>query len=383
MRFEFATASRVIFGPGTLDEVPALAGALGQRALVVTGRTTDRAAHLLALLESQPIETQSFGISGEPTIDMVLSGLERARESAADLVIGIGGGSALDAGKAIAALLTNGGEPLDYLEVIGRGQPLTRPSAPLIAVPTTAGTGAEVTRNAVLGSPEHKVKVSMRSPGMLPRVAVIDPQLTHSMPPTVTASTGLDALTQCLEPFVSHKANPLTDAVCRTGLGRCGRSLQRAYETGDPAAREDMALASLFGGLALTNAKLGAVHGFAGPLGGMYPAPHGAVCARLLPFVMEANIRALQGREPDNPALARYTEAARLLTGNPEAGVSEGVRWVQELCAALAVPPLAEYGITAADFPAIVEQSQKASSMQGNPIRLRDDELTEILRLAC
>lgn len=193
--------------------------------------------------------------------------------------------------------MANGGDPLDYAEVIGHGRPLERRSLPLIAIPTTAGTGAEVTRNAVIGSPEHRVKVSLRSPLMLPEVAIVDPELTRDLPPALTASTGLDALTQLIEPLVSCRTNPLTDALCRSGIQRAARSLRRAVEHGeDLVAREDMSLASLFSGLALANAALGAVHGLTGPLGGMFEASHGALCASLLPAVMEANVRALRHR---------------------------------------------------------------------------------------
>jgi alcohol dehydrogenase class IV len=279
--------------------------------------------------------------------------------------------------------MTNPGELLDYLEVIGRGRPLTHAPAPYIAIPTTAGTGSEVTRNAVLASPEHQVKVSLRSPLMLPRLAVVDPELTYSVPPAITASTGLDALTQVLEPYVCNQPNPMIDALCREGLGRAARSLRRAYENGNDAeAREDMALVSLFGGLALANAKLGAVHGFAAPLGGMFSAPHGVTCARLLAYVMEANVRALQTRMPDSPALARYDQVAQILTGKATARAADGVLWTQNLCEALNVPPLSEFGLAEEDFPSVVDKARKASSMQGNPIKLSDEELTEILRKA-
>jgi alcohol dehydrogenase class IV len=279
--------------------------------------------------------------------------------------------------------MTNPGEPLDYLEVIGHGQPLIHASAPYIAVPTTAGTGSEVTRNAVLASPQHRVKVSLRSPLMLPRIAVVDPELTHSVPPDVTASTGLDALTQVLEPYVSNQANPMTDAICREGLKRAAASLRRAYEDGqDATAREDMALVSLFGGLALANAKLGAAHGFAGPLGGLFPAPHGVICARLLPHVIEANVNALLTRMPNSPVLARYDEIAQILTGKATARATDGVLWVQDLCQSLSVPPLSDFGLREADFPTVVEKAGKASSMKGNPILLQDAELTNILRRA-
>jgi alcohol dehydrogenase class IV len=383
MRFEFATANRIIFGAGTLRQVGALAAEMGKRALVVTGWTTERTAVVLDVLGAHGVEAILLNVMGEPTTDLVQLGTERARVENCDVIIGFGGGSAVDTGKAVAALLTNGGEPFDYLEVIGKGKPITKPAAPYIAIPTTAGTGAEVTRNAVLASPEHQVKVSLRSPHMLPRVALVDPELTYSLPPAVTASTGMDALAQVIEPFVSGKANPITDAFCREGMRRATNSLRKAYEHGeDAAAREDMALASLLGGLALANAGLGAVHGFAGPIGGLFPAPHGAVCARLLPPVMAINVRALRERQPDSPALRRYDEVAQILTGNQAAVAADGVNWVQALYEALQIPPLSTYGMTAADLHALVEKSAVASSMQANPIKLTHGEMLEMLEQA-
>ncbi len=390
MRFEFATAGRILFGPGVLREVGPAARGMGQRALVVTGSDPRRAEPLLALLKDHGVAWTVFPVSGEPTTEMARAGAAQAVEAGCDLVIGFGGGSAIDAGKAIAALATNlygegaeGSDLLDYLEVIGRGKPLTRPSLPYIAIPTTAGTGAEVTRNAVLASPEHQVKVSLRSPLMLPRLAVVDPELTRNLPPRVTASTGLDALTQLVEPFTSNRANPLTDGFCREGMMRVSRSLRRAWAHGDDAAaREDMALASLLGGLALANAGLGAAHGFAGPIGGMFPAPHGAVCAALLPHVMAVNLRALREREPSSPVLARYVEIGRILTGRPDATAEDGVAWVATLAGDLEVPPLRAYGITARDVPILVAKAAVASSTRANPIALTEAELTEILERA-
>jgi alcohol dehydrogenase class IV len=382
-RFEFATATRIVFAGGALGEIGSLAAQMGSRALIVTGSTATRAEPLLELLAEEEIGTVLFAVAGEPTTEVARLGTERARESGCDLVVGFGGGSVLDAGKAIAALLTNGGDLLDYLEVIGKGKPLGSPPLPYVAIPTTAGTGAEVTRNAVLASPEHRVKVSLRSPLMLPRLALVDPELTHALPPDVTASTGLDALTQVMEPYVSHRANPMTDALCLEGMRRAARSLRQAYEQGDdPAAREDMALTSLFGGLALANAGLGAVHGFAGPLGGMFHGAHGAICARLLPHAMAINVRALKARQAKSPALRRYDEIARILTGNDEAAARDGVVWVQELCQALQVPSLASYGMTQADLPSVIEKSSAASSMRGNPIELTPEEMREILERA-
>jgi alcohol dehydrogenase class IV len=383
MRFEFATATRILFGPGTLREVAPAATALGRRVLVVTGRTREPAASLLEHLRFLGMAYSTFIVSGEPTLETVQHGVALARQESCEVVIGFGGGSVMDTGKAIAALLANRGDLLDYLEVIGKGQPLTQPPAPYIAIPTTAGTGAEVTRNAVLASPDHRVKVSMRSLLMLPRLAVVDPELTYSLPPHLTASTGLDALTQLIEPYLCNSPNPVTDALCREGIRRVAESLRRVYlDGGDTQAREDMALASLFGGLALANARLGAVHGLAGPLGGTLPAPHGMICARLLPLVMETTIQALKTRTPASPALGRFGEVARILTGDPESTIANGLVWLQALCTELTVPSLSQFGLNANVIPQVVAQARKASSMQGNPIELTEDELAEILRQA-
>jgi len=380
MPFEFATATRILFGAGTSGQVAGAAAQLGSRMLLVTGSTDQRAQPLLEQLTEHALSCSIFHVDHEPTIEAIQAGVQQAREASCEVVVGWGGGSVIDSGKAIAALLTNPGQPLDYLEVIGGGQPLSQPAAPCIAVPTTAGTGSEVTRNAVLGSRQHHVKVSLRSASMLPRLAVVDPELTYDLPPDITATTGLDALTQLLEPFVSHRANPLTDAICREGLHRAARALPRVYQDrSDVQARRDMSLASLFGGLALANAKLGAVHGIAGPLGGMFPAPHGATCAALLPHVMAVNVDALLQRDPGSEALQRYEEVARIVTGDAAARAPDGVRWIQELCQQLVIPPLGHHGLTNADFPDLIEKAKRASSMQGNPLKLSDTELEEIL----
>ncbi len=382
MRFEFATAARIVFGQGTLSQLGPIAAQMGCNALVVTGRSM-RAAPVLDLLAARKVKSAVFSVTGEPTVQAANLGAQQARELGCDLVIGLGGGSALDAGKAIAALATNTGDPLDYLEVIGQGKPLAHPPLPYIAIPTTAGTGAEVTRNAVLIEPLHRVKVSLRSPLMLPRLALVDPELTLTMPPELTANTGMDALAQVIEPYVSQRANPMTDAICRQGIICAARSLGRAFEQGgDASARQDMALASLFGGLALANAGLGAVHGFAGPIGGMFPAPHGAVCACLLPHVAAVNVQALRQRSPASPALQRYDEIAQLLTGNPNATIADGITWLQELSQALRIAPLRSYGMTSNDLPILIEKAAIASSMQPNPIKLTFDEMHWVLARA-
>jgi len=383
MRFEFATANRVLFGPGASRQAGALARDAGRRALVVTGRQTARAQFLLDSLRENGVSAAVFSVAGEPSIDTIRQGAALARREQCQLVVSVGGGSALDSGKAIAAMLTQPGDVLEYLEVIGAGKALERPSAPFVAIPTTAGTGSEVTRNAVLSSPEHRQKVSLRDRSMLPVLAIVDPKLTLDLPRAITAATGLDALTQLIEPYVSSRANPLTDALCVEGMRLAARSLRIAFEEGRrTAAREDMAAASLFGGMALANAGLGAVHGFAGAIGGMYPAPHGAICAALLPHVMAANLRALRQREPRHDALTRYEHAARLLSARPAAGPDDGVAWVAELVAALRIPPLGAYGLAAADIPEVIAKAAKASSMKSNPIALTAEEQRETLSRA-
>jgi alcohol dehydrogenase class IV len=381
MNFEFATAGRILFGCGKVAAVPSIAREFGSRALLVTGATPARADLLAKSLADAGIEVLRFAVNGEPTVDDARRGQDLARD--ATLVIGMGGGGAIDAAKAIAALATAGGDVLDYLEVIGRAQPLGHRPLPFIAIPTTAGTGSEVTRNAVLGSPEHGVKASLRSPLMLADVAVIDPELTFGLPPAITASTGLDALTQLIEPYVSSRANAMTDVWCVEGMRRAASSLETACNDGrHRAARESMSFAALLGGLALANAGLGVVHGFAAPIGGMYPAPHGAVCAALLPHGMAANISALQKREPQHPALSRYTTVARVLTGDAHAEAKDGTAWVAALCARLKIPRLRDWGVKAADLASIAQKAAAASSMKANPVMLTQGELTAVLERA-
>ncbi len=383
MKFEFATATRIVFGAGAIAQVGANLKTNRRRALVVTGRNPHRVEKLLANLSAGAIGITMFSVEGEPEIGRVETAVALAKKEKCDFVISLGGGSVIDAGKAIAAMLTNEGELLDYLEIIGRGQTLKKRCAPFIAIPTTAGTGAEVTRNAVLASAEHKVKVSLRSPLMLPSVAIVDPELTYELPPALTASTGLDALTQLIEPYVCLRANPMTDGFCAEGIQRAARSLREAVFNGqNKSAREDMAVASLLGGLALANAGLGAVHGFAGPIGGMFPAPHGAVCAALLPHVMIANLRALQQRDVNNFALGRYQKVAALLTGDPQATADDGVEWVQALVADMPLVRLGTYGIREEHIDDVVAKAANASSMKANPIGLTPDELAQILREA-
>ncbi len=380
MSFEFATASRVIVGPGRGAELPAVLAGLGSRVMVCTGSRPASHAGLLADLQL-PVSTVT--VHGEPTTESARAAAAAAREHGADVVAAIGGGSVIDLAKAVAMLLGNGGDPLDYLEVVGSGRKITKPAVPLVAVPTTAGTGAEVTANAVLASPAHRIKASLRSPLMIPRVALVDPLLTVTCPPAVTAASGLDALTQCLEPFVSVRANALTDCLARGGLRHAAAGLRRAYADGmDVEARSDMTLCSLFGGMALANAKLGAVHGLASIVGAAAEVPHGAACAALLAPVVAANVRALRSGQPGGPALARYAEAARLLTGDPGAAIEDGVAWIRETVSKLRIPGLREFGLRPQEFGDVAAKAMKASSTQGNPVALTEDDLGAILAAA-
>jgi alcohol dehydrogenase class IV len=379
MNFEFTTSSRIIFGCGSVANVPAILEGKGHKILLVTGKNQERAKPLTDKLPADKYKVFTFSVVREPTTEIISEGVQYAREKDCELIIGFGGGSVIDSAKAIAALVPNKGELMDYLEVIGKGRKLESNPLTFIAIPTTAGTGAEATKNAVIHSPEHNVKVSLRSPLMFPEVAVVDPELTLSMPPEITASTGMDALTHLLETFVSNQSNPFIDNLCREGMKRVVSSLKRAYDNGnDIKAREDMAFSSLLGGMALANVKLGAVHGFAGPMGGMFPVPHGAICALLLPAVMEVNIRAVTEQKLDRYYL-KFKEVAKILTGNSNARAGDGIRWAAEMVKELKIPSLSDYGITEADFPVAVEKAKRASSMKGNPVVLSDNELKEIL----
>jgi alcohol dehydrogenase class IV len=375
--FDFATASSILVGAGRLAELPRVLSGLGSRVLVCAGANPNRHARLLAGLD---MPTETFRVTGEPTIEVARAAVAVAREHSADVVTAIGGGSVIDVGKAVAMLLANGGDPLDYLEVVGAGRKITQPAVPCVAVPTTAGTGAEVTANAVLASSADHVKASLRSSLMIPRVALVDPELTISCPRPVTAASGLDALTQCLEPLVSTQANPLTDSLSAAGLRHAATGLRAAYADGsDVDARTSMAICSLLGGMALANAKLGAVHGLAGVIGGTADVPHGVACAALLVPVMEANVRTLRANQPRHPALGRYTEAAQLLTRRADATIEDGVSWIRETLILLQIPGLSAFGITPEHADEVATQAIKSSSMRGNPVPLSTSELRDAL----
>jgi len=380
VRFDLAVPADIRFGAGRVSEVPeALSGLGASRVLIVTGRTTSRADTLRSALREAGMSSVVFGVAAEPSIERVRAAVTLLAEVGCDAVLGFGGGSALDVAKSVAVLATSGTDPIDHLEVIGAGRPIEQPGLPCVAVPTTAGTGSEVTRNSVLSG--GGVKASLRSPLMLPRVALVDPDLLAGVPKTTIAASGMDALSQLIEPLLSRRANPFTDALARDGIRRSARSLHRAYREGmeDPGVREDLALASLFGGMCLANSGLGAVHGLAAAAGARLSAPHGAVCAAVLAATMDVNLRALRGRAPDHPALDRISEVATLLTGQPDAPPEDAIAWLRRLTAALSIPGLASYGLDQNEIAPVVMAAQKASSMRGNPIDLSDEEVGEIV----
>lgn len=383
IRLDLALPGDIRFGSGRVAELSGIMTLLRvTRVMVVTGRTPQRARTAREALAAAGVDSVVLPVDGEPSVQTVRDGVAVARGAGCDGVLGYGGGSALDVAKAVAVLATTGADPLDHLEVIGRGLPIEAAGLPCVAVPTTAGTGSEVTRNAVLAG--GGVKASLRSPLMVPRVAVVDPDLLAGLEPATIAAGGADALAQLVEPFLSARANPFSDALARDGLRRSARSLARAHRqglAGDDAGprREDLALSSLFGGLCLANAGLGVVHGIAGPAGGRFNAPHGALCGALLAAAVAVNVRAMSERVPDHPALARMPELATLLTGDPLATGADAVTWLVRLTSALELPGLGHFGVTQADVAGLVAAARKASSTRANPIELTDVELSDIV----
>ena len=399
--FEFATATRMVFGRDAFARVPSLVRELAELehidvtknpVFIVAGASTRFAQPLEEMLSSElGAKCVAFHCpSGEPTVESAIAATKAATDAKCGVVIAVGGGTPVDTAKCVAAMITNGGEDPDvyeFLEVVGRAQPLKRRTAPFIAVPTTAGPGAEVAKNSVLEAGDRKV--SMRHPFMLPSVAVIDPKLTLSLPRDVTAHTGLDALTQCIEPYVCCVPNPMVDAISMAGIVAGARALRRVVDVPDDLdAREQMCLCSYYGGLSLANAKLGAVHGFSGTLGGLLHAPHGAICAALLPHSWTVNLAALEGRvAAENPELAarakaRYLEVARAMTGDADATIQDGVDFLVDLVKHCDVPGLGSFGLKESDFDSVIEKSKQSSSMKGNCVPLLDEELREMLRLA-
>jgi alcohol dehydrogenase class IV len=381
--FEFYGIGRIIFGRGTVARAGEFAATLGKSPLLIhnSDAAVDRLLKSLAGL-SPTIRRQR----GEPTIADIDATVEQARRGNCDSVIALGGGSAIDAAKATAGLLTSGGSAVDYMEVVGNGRKITCPAAPWMAIPVTAGTGAEATRNAVIGLPAKRFKASIRSELLLPRIALIDPELAVTVGPTVTASSGMDARCQLIESYTSTGASPLTDILAMRGIHLAARNLPRAFHDGsDLDAREAMAMAALLSGMTLTSAGLGAVHGFAAPLGANFPAPHGTICATLLPHIIAANVRALrtQPLAAGAPALKRYAEIGRQLPGSENADDAEAidacVEFTADLLKEMHIPPLSQFGLSRADVPEMVALSRKTSSMRFNPVVLSDESLSAAL----
>jgi alcohol dehydrogenase class IV len=370
--FQFLTAPEIRFGAGEARKIPDVLARFGKRPFVVTGAKSIERLPVFEVVAPY----RRWSVSGEPDVATVDEGARRCREAEADVVLGLGGGSVLDAAKAVAALATNGGSALEYLEQVGTGRTIERPPLPFVAVPTTAGSGSEATKNAVLRVPEAKVKRSLRHDLLLPRVAIVDPGLSAAAPRPVAASAGLDALTHLIEGFVSTGASPMTDALALPGIRLAARGLHGLAD-GRPEA-ESLALASLWGGIVLANAGLGAVHGLVAPLGGRCAIPHGIGCACLLVETMRANLAALRGRAPSGPALGRYEAAAAALGATTfDAALEE----LASLRRRLDVRPLSAYGVTEGDVTPIV-QGSRGGSMKYNPVELSDAELEAIVRAA-
>ena len=379
--FSFSFPKQIIFGPGKVAELTNILAGYGRKVLLVGSASRRHNQKIEHFLQDAKKEWQICSIHGEPSITSIYEIQKSLAGFVPDLVIAIGGGSVIDTSKVLAALATNPGDLLDYLEVVGKGHPLENRAVPLIAIPTTAGTGSEVTRNAVLGVPEKKVKVSLRSPMIQAEIALIDPELTLSLPPDTTIFSGMDAFTQVIEPYVSIKANRFTDMLCQDGIRTAVSALSGVYQNGqDLNSRTEMSWVSLLGGLCLANSGLGAVHGFAAVIGGMFHAAHGAVCASLLPFVIQENIEALRSRgQKESGFYQRYIDVFKIVTGKDNVSIQEGLDWFVHLVHQFHIPCLKDFGIQKEDFSDIIHQAKNASSMKANPVVLEDEKLFAIL----
>ncbi len=375
--FGILAPARILFGRGRAAEAPDLIAAMGRQVVVVHGRDPARAQWLLDGLQAAGCKTMGHPCPGEPTLDMLTEALEAARRFRPDVVVSLGGGAALDLGKAVAALAPTQADPLDHLEVVGRGLPLATAPLPFVAIPTTSGTGAEATKNAVIGVPDHARKVSLRDDRMLARLALIDPGLTDGTPRAITLASGLDAITQVIEPYLCTRATPFTDALCKPAIPAGLAALVRLMEGDDADARDVMAWVSLCGGLALANAGLGAVHGLAGVIGGQTDAPHGALCGALLPHVLRMHQSAL---DPGSTYGQRATEVAAWLRGAFDAadGISTLETWMHDK----GLPRLSAMGVQPAHHRAIAEAAQSASSMKADPTGPDAETLEKVLAAA-
>ncbi|WP_321829352.1 iron-containing alcohol dehydrogenase [Thalassovita sp.] len=374
--FDFASAGRIRFGRGVIAEAPEAIAALGRRVFLVQGASARHGGALIPALSALGVQVAPFTCAKEPDLPLLNAAISEAQAAGVDCVVALGGGAAIDLGKAVAALIPAPGGAMDHLEVVGKGLPLTADPLPFVAIPTTAGTGAEVTKNAVITVPEHARKVSLRDARMLADLALVDPGLTDNTPKAVTLASGLDAVTQVIEPYLSARANPLTDALCRAAIPRGLSALRQLMQDEDPAARDDLAFTSLCGGLALANAGLGAVHGLAGVIGGVAPtAPHGAICGALLPHVLKANREACAG-QPD--LLDRFDEVQDWIDGS----LTERRSTLEQWSAQHGLPGLAAMGVSPETFAAIADAAAASSSMKANPVALPSDVLEQLLHAA-
>ncbi|MBN1522930.1 MAG: iron-containing alcohol dehydrogenase [Spirochaetales bacterium] len=382
MSYSFQTAGNIIVGRDKRREIPLICSGFGKRILFVTGRRTVFLDEMIPEFLKLGCTVIAFQVETEPTTGIIERGLEIARKHRCDVIAAVGGGSVIDTAKALAVLVPNSGTLMDHLEVIGDAVPLEKQKIPLVVAPTTAGTGAEATCNAVIRSKKHKVKVSLRSVNMFPSCVVIDPVCTRSMTPELTAFSGFDAMTQLIESYLSKNANPITDALCIEGLRKVHDSFFKAYQDGtDIQAREEMCVASLLSGMALANSKLGAVHGIAGPLGGMIDAPHGGICAALLGPVMIKNIARIQKDHISDAAL-RVNIISQVLFDASKDHSDNLVSGIKDLARKMKIPGLGSCGFSDADYTELADKALRASSMKGNPVELNTEELFEIFTMA-
>lgn len=372
--FAIAMPARILFGRGEAAKAPALIAGFGARVLLVHGANAARAEWLLQGLRGQGCETRTLACAGEPDLPQLETALQQTRGFAPQVVVGLGGGAVLDMAKALAALIPAPGGPMDHLEVVGRGLPLTVPPLPFVALPSTAGTGAEATKNAVIGVPDHGRKVSLRDDRMLARLAIVDPALTDHCPRAITLASGLDAVTQVIEPYLSCKANPFTDALTEPAIAKGLQALARLMQGEDPAARDALAHVSLTGGIALANAGLGAVHGLAGVIGGLTGAAHGAICGTLLGPVLAMN----RARAPSDRMDRVCATIAQLFGGEQAEAPQILTLWARQQ----GLPGITALGLAPTDFRAVAEASAVSSSMKGNPVPLSPDDLVAVLQAA-
>ena len=373
--FGIILPGKTLFGRGCRTETARQVAALGQRVLLVRGRSVAWVDELTAELRSHGLTVCELFSAGEPTLDQLRDARVQARQGRPDCVLAVGGGATIDLGKAIAALVRSESDPAAHLEVIGEGKPIEPDPLPFVAVPTTSGTGAEATRNAVIAVPERAIKVSLRDNRMMPCLAVVDPALTDRAPKHLTLATGLDAITQLIESYLSVRANPVTDALCQNALPGAIAALARLMEAEDPKARDALSRASYLSGIALANAGLGIVHGLAGVIGG-HGGAHGAICGRLLPAALTINAQAVRERGLDDARLVQVDDWLTKVLGEVS---GTGPLVLRRFVDHHGLPPLEALGCPRADHRHLARLAMTASSTKTNPVTLTEDEIVSIL----